>query len=256
VDRLPRDPARDDAERAVRILERPPNLAGAEGAPAALRIRGMEFKGAEVLHGQVLPTHKDVVRVTPPEYGPVTVLVRLGSGHCALVPAFPNRLGTLTIDNNRLVDVSYVDMSSGWPGTDTDYRYRRAWMAAASRYGISWEDETSDKELLQWHTRYCGADPSLDLYLAYALADRGRRDLVSLLCDSDDVPSLYDVRLLAREWTDSPVVPPLPLLARGWALLNPAVAKRSPSPLPSHWTLFSAVKLPELREFLDKEGAM
>ncbi|MFG2988274.1 caspase family protein [Streptomyces sp. NPDC048257] len=256
TDRPPRDPARDDAERAVLLLDRPPNLAGAEGAPAALRVCGTKFKGAEVSHGEVLSVHADVVRVFPGGSGPVTVLVRLGSGHCTLVPAFPDRLGTLTVENNRLVDVSYVDVSSGWPGTDTGYRRRRAWMAAASRYGLSWEEEINVGELMKWHERYGAADPSLDVYLAHALADRGRRDLVSLLLGKDQIPSLYDVLLLARERTDRPVVPPIPLLARGWALLKPAEAKRSPSPLPSHWTLFPAGRLPQLRELLAKEGAM
>ncbi|WP_106975804.1 caspase family protein [Streptomyces flavochromogenes] len=252
----PRDPARDDAERAVRLLDSPPDLAGTEEAPAALRVRGTTLTDAEAVRGALLSVDKDVVRLVPAGDGPTPVLVRIGSGHCALVPAFGGCLGTLTVENDRLVDVSYVNRESGWPGTDPEYRHRRAWMAAASRYGISWGEETPVEELLDWHAQYGGADPSLDVYLAHALADRGRRDLVTMLLGEDDVPALYDVWLLAREQTDRPVVPPVPLLARSWALLRPAAAQRLPSSLPSHWTLFPAPKLPQLRELLGKEGVM
>ncbi|WP_424888879.1 hypothetical protein [Streptomyces sp. XH2] len=221
---------------------------------AVLRVHGSELDGAETRQCGQLRVIKDEVWLEPVGDWPTTVLVQLASGHCAFVPAYPGYLGTLTIDDSRLVDVSYI--SSRAPSTDPDYLNQRAWMAVASRYGLPWWEETGLEGLVRLHDRAHDGDPSIDLYVAYAMVELGRRDLVDTLL-GDDRPALYDVRLLARDRTAGPVVPPVPLLARGWALLEPSVARALPTPLPSHWTLFAAEELSRLREVLtqDQEGA-
>ncbi len=250
----PDDPARVDAENSFNLLNQPPDLKRVDEGPAALRVRGSKFKDAQVVHGGVLAINKNAIRVDRASDTPVTVLIQLGSGHCALIPTFPGRLGTLTVGDGRLIDVSYVDLQSGWPGTDPDYRRFRSWIATTSRYGIFWDEGNNVEKLLEWHEHFGDADPSLDVYLAQVLADRGRHDLVDLLLNKDDGPALYDVALLANGQRSLPVVPPIPLLARNWALLAPSMAKRLPTPLPSHWTLFRGEKMHRIQKFLDEEG--
>lgn len=95
------------------------------------------------------------------------------------------------------------------------------------------------------------ADPSLAIYLAYGLADLGRRDLVGKLLTRDNLESgnaFYDVSLLSEGW-GRPVLPFTPLLARGWALVGPLTGDEVPdvpAPQASHWTLFTDADLPRL----------
>lgn len=88
-------------------------------------------------------------------------------------------------------------------------------------------------------------DPTLAVYVAYALADSGRRDEIKTV---QAEPRLFDIDLLAPDVKPAGA-PGFPLLARGWALVDlPAL----PRPRSSHWTLFDEGSEAHLRHFLER----
>ncbi|MGW1893985.1 hypothetical protein ACWCP6_27580 [Streptomyces sp. NPDC002004] len=255
------DPARRAAAAAAERLAQPADFIGVGGA-AALCVRGSKFKGFKGAYAtrkggyslvklprQVRP---DVLQVGLDEDRPVAVVVGLFPGRCAVVPAFPGHLGILTMEEGQLVDVSYAPLSRPLrPG----YAAYRAQIAAASRFGIAWWEGYSAADLVEQYEWMGADDPSLAVYLAYALTDMGCRYHVSKLLNASG-PELFDVRLLSEERSELAVAP-FPLLARGWALLDPPGPEQGlPTPQISHWTLFTDTDLPPLRALLGKEGAM
>lgn len=150
------------------------------------------------------------------DFGAVAFLPVPDAGHCIV-----------TVENDQLVD---IELRVGEPGPDPLWR---AEVAARSRIGLPVEVPTTGPV----------ADPYLAVYLAYALADAGRRrEIVDL--SGDD--ALFDVSLLLAE--DSTTRPRYPLLARGWALWDAPIAVR---PLPSVWTIFDSSSEDQVRHLAE-----
>jgi hypothetical protein len=95
-------------------------------------------------------------------------------------------------------------------------------------------------------------DPSLALYQAYVLHDRGERDLI----EPSTLPSgteLFDVAMLRGGGLSTPQTP---LLSRGWPLLD-AFDAEADTTLPrrqSFWTLFDHSAFDRLRAAINQEG--
>jgi hypothetical protein len=95
-------------------------------------------------------------------------------------------------------------------------------------------------------------DPSLALYQAYVLHDRGERDLI----EPSTLPSgteLFDVAMLRGGGLSTPQTP---LLSRGWPLFD-AFDAEADTTLPrrqSFWTLFDHSAFDRLRAAINQEG--
>ncbi|GEL48778.1 hypothetical protein CHO01_38940 [Cellulomonas hominis] len=169
-------------------------------------------------------------------------VVALSAGGCAVLPLLPGRVTVATVEDGRLVDCAL-------PRADapraTAALGRRALAAASSRFGLDADDTDDDADA------DLDADPLAAVYRAWALHDRGRRaDLAALAAPGAPGARLFDVLLLADpaappdRWRA--LLTPVPLLARGWALLPAApdaVRARAAAfgpRLPGHWTVVAA----------------
>ncbi|GEB60072.1 caspase family protein [Streptomyces gardneri] len=234
---------------------------GVIDAPAAVHVRGATFESVYPGRVEASQLTDQLVQVRLTNRQPdSSVLLHLGSGHCAVVPALLGRVATMTVEDDQLVDVSYAPLTQGnmrRKQLDPIYIEMRARIAAASRFGISWWEGASPENLVEIFEKCGESDPSLAVYFAHALASLSRRDLVSRL-QLRNSRMLFDVMLMGDGF-DGPVVPFLPLLSRGWALLGlltPDVRLSAPIPHNSHWTLFADTEIPRLRELLDLREAM
>ncbi|MFD9038709.1 caspase family protein [Streptomyces bottropensis] len=258
----PEDPALDAASIAAERLTVPPSGPGKIKAPSAVQVDGNSIQAVYTDGTEAEQMGPDAVQVhVSDERRVANVLLHLTSGQCAVIPALWGRVATMVFEEDQLVDVSYAPLSEGTWGhreeLDKHYMERRAQIAAASRYGLSWWEGGSPEGLVRLFEQHGEADPSLAIYLAYGLADLGRRDLVGRLLTPDNQAAgyaFYDVMLLAKDW-GRPVVPFMPLVSRGWALLGPLTGGEAPdvpTPQASHWTLFSEANLPRLQDLLKK----
>ncbi len=228
---------------------------------------GFKLRGAPVAgaFARRVPTEllgDGLVRVgrpgAPPEE-PDTVLVRLADGRAALLPAIPGFLATLTFEAGELADVAYEPSAATERWHDyrshaDELRELRSLVAQSIRHGV-FRLEGDEALSLAGRIRYAESiDPALAVYAAHAFHGLHREDLVErvvryLRADLGFLP--YDVALLAGELRGesgtggSEVLPVVPLLAQGWALLG-AFGARLPRGLedlrrhlvPSLWTLF------------------
>lgn len=196
-------------------------------------------------------------------------VVTFASGGCTVLPVLPGRVTLATVEDGRLVDCAMVAANpsgasgaSGASGGTRGTLGRRALKAAYSRFGLSPDDDEDDDP----SAADLDADPLSGVYLAWTLHDRGRRaELRELVRPGTATERLFDVVLLADDSGDTGelgntgelgelgtpdrwarLLTPVPLLARGWALLPAAPARvrdralSFPPRLPSHWTLFAA----------------
>jgi hypothetical protein len=255
------DPALTAAVSAEQRLLQAPPPPDVE-APSALRVLGAELTEADSLDAELMTADGGVLGVLLPDGTPAsTVLVTLSVGRCAVVPAFRDRVATLTVEDDRLVDLRYEPITSteghGGSPPDANFEAERARVAAATRFGLPWWREFPAEELLERWPDAVHGDPAFAVYLAYALADSGRRDLVAdLLAASEDGVAVYDLALLAEDLT-VPHLPSLPLLSRGWSLLGrDGIAEMPdiPARVTSPWTLFSADDVGRLHERLENRG--
>ncbi|MEU0221042.1 caspase family protein [Streptomyces sp. NPDC006265] len=255
----PVDPAYDEAMRAANDLVTPPPDPG-KIESSAIQVTGNSIKAIYTDGAKAEHVASDVVQIeVDAAQRASSILLHLESGHCVVIPALLGRVATAVFRQDQLVDVSYAPLSEGTRGRreplDATYVDRRAWIAAASRYGLTWWEGYTPDDLMGLFAKHGEADPSLAIYLAYGLASLGQRDLVGKLLTRDNLEAgnaFYDVMLLSEDW-GRPVLPFTPLLARGWALVGPLTGDEVPevpAPQTSHWTLFTDADLPRLLSLL------
>lgn len=190
-----------------------------------------------------------------------SVLLVFDSGNGVVLPAIPDFLASLTVDDGELVNVSYEpsDNTLRWgeyAPRATEVRNLRGIAASATRDGVFRLEDDDALEMARRMQMAKGVDPTLGLYAAYAYHDMNQLDRLREMSGymRDDLGArLFDVALLARELRgvttgkDPAVLSFMPLLSQGWALL-PAQRIELPQSLqglhehlvPSVWTMFDA----------------
>lgn len=256
--RVPR-PAEDEGERLVRLA------ADALAVPfgptwldsdAGFTLRGAELREVSCAGGGARSQPGGVVTVDIAGTGPAALAVlRFGEARCIVLPALLGYLGAITCDGSQVVDVRYEPMGASSDeerhGEAVDaVRRRHAVVAAAFRFGVLSLDAEEAETLAHHAARDAALDPTLALYAAYACHDLGRRDWIArlraALLDAVGV-DFFDLPLLAAEGPGgsprhAPLLPPVPLLSRGWALVSAggAAPVGLPERPPSLWTVFRA----------------
>jgi hypothetical protein len=199
------------------------------------------------------------VRIHPRDRDIGNVLLVLEGGIGIALPAIPEFLTTVTVEDGEIAAVAYEPSEGAgrwnlFAEQEREVRALRAVAAASSNYGVFELDGRNAFDVVRRMQYSNGIDPALAVYASYAYADQGRRDLIRRmrhLMAKDLGGVLFDVALLAREPTGSPsyggeLFGFAPLLAQGWALL-PASRMEVPRSLPgverhvlpgSLWTVY------------------
>ena len=198
---------------------------------------------------------------------PSSVFIEFAGGTSTVLAVLPGFIGRILVRGGLVDDVAYVPSrnTSRWldqPEAFEDLRRLHGTMAAAVDQGV-FEIEGSAEERLAQASELVdrislknkGADPTLALYSAYALADAGMRaqlDTLSSVVRADLGEELFDLAMLSRRLSkqtvrpNGPVTPFCPMLTQGWERLGvrqigliPPVASARPFIHPAAiWTTF------------------
>jgi hypothetical protein len=199
-----------------------------------------------------------------------SLLLQFGKGNGAVISPIHGFIGTIVIENDRVVNVSYIPSA----GSDNYLYYmdnkekidkRHAYIAAAARQGAFRIDPAKAEDAAEYLRILKSVDPTFGLYAAYAYAQVGNLDGVKSIFEymsEAPEPIPFDVALLANKLpehvgtTETNVAPCCPMLTQGWALLDPSML---PEPLqearkhliPSLWTTFSAQGVEIVRQAIE-----
>jgi hypothetical protein len=188
------------------------------------------------------------------------VLIQFANGSGARLAVLPGFIGTIVVEDNRIVNVSYTPAQNTnryrvYRSQEPEIEKRRAFAAVASRRGYFRIDPEQAAEFRGYLRELKALDPTLGLYSAYGYAQAGlARDVNSVYgyMAQDNIPMLFDVALLSGKLSKESlfphpprVAPDCPLLTQGWALLgeqeellDTAVRKAGRWLVPSLWTTF------------------
>jgi hypothetical protein len=202
---------------------------------------GIKVRGARIVdffapraNAEPVDAEGDSLRITVIEEPGVSVLLRFEGNRGAVIPALPGFVAALTFDDGELVDVAYEPSvnTARWnrfKNRAEEVRALRALAASASQHGRFRLEEEDALKVAQNMQQAKQVDPSFAIYAAYAYHDLQAIDRIREMSDylrADINLTLFDLALLTRELIDKPVtpnrgiVPFVPLLAQGWALLG------------------------------------
>jgi len=193
-----------------------------------------------------------------------SILLALNTGTAVMLPVCPGMIGTVVVEQGRIISVNYVP--SGQSHRFPDYEQAapqmeqlKAYAAVASRAGtFELPDESAD-DFASRIRQFKGIDPMMGVYASYAYAQIGQdRDVQSVFryMRNDELPIPFDVALLAlrREPPSGDIqrriAPFGPMLSQGWARLD----QKHPLWRPVHGRL-QPFFIPSLFATLDKDGA-
>ncbi|MGX1887232.1 hypothetical protein [Streptomyces sp. NPDC055287] len=241
-----------------------------------VKVRGARITGFFAPHadGRLLGPALNVLRLRPHGREGSSALVRFeadGAPVGAVVAVLPGFIAALTFQGGELVDVAYEPSARTFRGElyrehAARLRGLRAVASAAFRHG--WlRIGPADAAELDRRMRYGEyIDPSLVTYAAYAHYEQqnvpGIQDMAGQL-RSQLGADLFDTTLLGRQLTgrtidrDSRVLPFVPLMGRGWALLganrvrlHPALDGLERRVHDSSWSLFGPDGIDRLEQAL------
>jgi hypothetical protein len=146
----------------------------------------------------------------------------------------PGFLVALTFDDGELVDVAYEPSKNTWrwdlyKDHVDEVRALRAVAAASSRHGRFRLDDQDAIKVAQKMQYAKGIDPTLAVYAAYAYHDLQALDRIRHMSGyqrGDIGVVFFDLALLSRALIkkaigpNDDIVPFVPLLSQGWALLK------------------------------------
>ncbi len=191
-----------------------------------------------------------------------STLIQFGNGSGVLLAVLPGLIGTLVMEEGRVVTVSYTPSRhtskyEEYEAVADEVEARRALAAVAARNGMFHLKEDCDFGGPEdWLRSGKGVDPTLGLYACYAYARTGSLDQVESVYEhmhSQPDPVPFDVALLANKLPRQErllqsgrlIAPFCPMLTQGWAILEPyydvlpsVVQKVGGQLLPGLWTTF------------------
>jgi hypothetical protein len=238
---------------------------------------GIKVRGAHIVdfyaprvQGELLGSRRENLRISHVEYPAASVLLRFDGDMGTVVPALPGFIAALTFDEGELVDVAYEPSANpnNWrwqlyAERATELRALRAVAATASQHGRFRLEGPDAIEIAQKMQYAKGIDPTLAVYAAYAYHDLQaieRIDEMSGYLRGDLGAIFFDLALLGRKLInraigpDDGIVPFVPLLSQGWALLgahrirlHPALWGIERTMRDSLWSLFDLAGVQQLQ---------
>ncbi|GLY43044.1 hypothetical protein Amsp01_090670 [Amycolatopsis sp. NBRC 101858] len=201
-----------------------------------------------------------------------SVFLQFGNGTAVMLPVLTGQFGVITLQDGIVVDIGYESLWGRGRGRGSDrfdrdeFQSMRALVAATARQGMFRLHRGNVDEFATQLGRSRLFDSVTALHAAYAYHDLQRDDLLRTL--ARDVVStldaaLFDVALLAGTLRpqSAPILPVVPMLARGWALLDALGAQlpREVTELRRHlvpglWTQFTADGAEQARVALETTG--
>jgi hypothetical protein len=210
------------------------------------------------------------------EHEPSSISIEFESGTGIPLPVLSGFIGTIVVEDARVVSVSYVPSAQNWRFHDYEREARRldqmkAFAAVAARQGKFVIEDEKAHQLADRIRQGKGIDPTLGLFAAYAYAQVGEYDDVYSVFKymrDDELPVPFDVALLATRYDGNKgradqtrYAPFAPMLSQGWALLMPGDPLYQPIHgrirshlIPSLWTTIAKSGLAMVRDsILSKE---
>jgi hypothetical protein len=190
--------------------------------------------------------------------GSVVIQFADGTGTCLI--ALPGYIGTATVEDGRVVNVSYTPAQNSprwydYVNQQAEVEQRRAFVAVAARSGLLKLERDRAASLADYVRQLKILDPTLGIYAAYAYAQAGMIDEVESVFDwmarDWHVPVPFDVALLANRLVNpngARVAGKTPMLTQGWALIHEGL------PIPANLLQASNYTLPALWTTLSAEG--
>ena len=238
-----------------------------------IKVRGNRVVEAYTRWAQLdlLGAQGALVRVNGLTQPAASVLLTFADGRGALIPAITGFVAALTFDDDELIDVAYEPSANNWrwdlyKDRAEEVRALRAVAATASQHGRFRLDDADAMNVARKMQYAKGIDPTLSVYAAYAYHDLHAVGLIrdmSMYLRDDLGTTLFDVALLGRQLLDrvvdlkSGVVPFVPLLAQGWALLSANKVRMHPllqgietTVRESLWSLFDPSGVKKLKRAL------
>ncbi len=218
-----------------------------------------------------------VVRFWSVPEGGSSVVVQFDNGSGTVIPAVPGFIAALTVDRGELTDVAHEPSANSWRYHDYkavlgELSSLRAVAAAASRQGRFRLVGANAEDVANRMRVAKSVDPSLAVYAAYAFCELNAIDRVRAMrgfLNDDPGLRLFDIDMLARlligkrVLADLRIVPFVPMLGQGWALLaahdirlHPALDGIERHLRQSLWTLFDPPALDQLRTALQTQEVL
>ncbi len=225
------------------------------------KVRGAKFASAlgAGVNTNVPDPERQIISVQGVVQGAAHLLIELQAGTGLVLPAIRDYVGSITVEDGAVVNVSYepVENSARWQevkGREDELRSLRALLASSARLGV-FRLRDADAGLLAERMKVGkGIDPSIALYAAYAYHDRQEPEPVRAMQKAifgDLKVRLFDLALLGGELrgrkvrSEKGLFPFVPLLSQGWALLRaqqvvlpPGLEALGDHRMESLWTLF------------------
>jgi hypothetical protein len=252
---------------SVKALAQPFSLSRAD-PDSAIRVRGARLISAM--------SSDRALRIDDPQRidwesldggRPATVLVEFDNHTTALVPALPNYITDITVNDREIVAVSFE--SPYGPSDKLDeIRHVRAVVAASVQQG-RFRLADNGLDVARRLQVLKGEDPALAVYAAYSYyemqAHERLQQMNDALLDQLDGYTVFDVALLAgylgQRVPQHAVVPFVPLLVQGWELLGGLgigdlkwFERMRTMVLPSLWTVFDISARDDLMEMMRAIG--
>jgi hypothetical protein len=188
-----------------------------------------------------------------------SVILRFDDGSGTVLAGFEDYIGTVVVENGRVVNVSYVPSENSYQWNRYMHKRPRleklrAITAAAARYGVFRVNRENAGSVASQIRYLKSIDPTLGLYAAYAYAEVGLSDEVNsvLRYMVDNLHAMiFDVGMLAGKLagskSDPVIVPFCPMLSQGWGLLRvkrttvPPILEEAANHMPpALWTTFDS----------------
>ncbi len=245
---------------------------------------GIKVRGARIVdffapraNAELLGPASDILRITNLENPAVSVLLRFEGDLGTVIPAIPGFLAALTFDDGELIDVAYEPSANTerwdlYKDQAAEVRALRAIAASSSQHGRFRLDQEDAIKVAQKMQYAKGIDPTLAVYAAYAYHDLQSLDRIRTMSgylQGDVGVTFFDLALLSRMLIDrrirpnDHIVPFVPLLSQGWALLqahrvrlHPALTGIESTMRSSLWSLFDVEGLEKLRQAMQTKEVL